>query len=88
MYGMTIDTKYLPTTGDVMRRTLDAAELSSADMADYLGVSRYSVSNWLNDRVRPSTQTMRLWALRTGAPYEYLVDPVCAIRDLNPEPAD
>lgn len=41
-------------------------------MATYLDVSRTSVSNWINGRVDPSTQTLRLWALRCGVPYEWL----------------
>lgn len=59
---------------DRMRKSLRTAAVSVADMADYLGVSRNAVSTWINGRVRPSTQTLRLWALRTGVPYEWLAD--------------
>jgi transcriptional regulator with XRE-family HTH domain len=41
-------------------------------MAAYLDVSRTSVSNWINGRIEPSTQTLRLWALRCGIDYEWL----------------
>jgi transcriptional regulator with XRE-family HTH domain len=41
-------------------------------MADYLGVSRQSVGNWMNGRIDPSLQTLRLWALRCGVNYEWL----------------
>ena len=35
---------------DRMRRALRVAEISSNEMADYLGVSRTSVSAWINGR--------------------------------------
>ncbi len=57
---------------DRLRRALRVADVSSNDMADYLGVSRNSVSAWINGRTEPSTQTTRLWALRTGVPYMWL----------------
>lgn len=47
-------------------------------MAAYLDVSRNSVGAWINGRTPPSSQTIRLWALRTGVPYEWLktgIDP-------------
>ena len=31
-----------------------------------------SVYNWLAGRNRPSAQTLRLWAMRTGVPYGWL----------------
>jgi transcriptional regulator with XRE-family HTH domain len=57
---------------DRMRKALRESRLGVAEMADYLGVSRTSISNWINGRVSPSTQTLRLWALRTGVPYKWL----------------
>jgi transcriptional regulator with XRE-family HTH domain len=59
-------------TADRMRKGLRIAGLESQEMADYLGVSRTSISNWINGRVAPSRQTLRLWALRTGVSYEWL----------------
>lgn len=41
-------------------------------MADYLGVARNTVSTWINGKIVPSVQTLRLWALRTGVPFEWL----------------
>lgn len=72
---------------DRMRKGLRIADMGVAEMADYLGVARTSVGNWINGRVRPGTQTLRLWSLRCGVPYEWLVEGECAVRDLNPEPA-
>ncbi|HEY6279717.1 MAG TPA: helix-turn-helix transcriptional regulator [Streptosporangiaceae bacterium] len=59
---------------DRLRKALRIAGIGVAEMADYLGVSRTSVSNWINGRVAPSVQTLRLWALRCGVPYFWLCD--------------
>ena len=59
-------------TADRMRRALRVSGVGVQDMASYLDVSRTSVSNWINGRVAPATQTLRLWALRTGVPFEWL----------------
>lgn len=58
---------------DRMRKALRHADLGVAEMADYLGVSRTSVSNWINGRVEPSLQTLRLWSLRTGVSLEWVL---------------
>ena len=60
-------------TADRLRKALRTAGIGVAEMADYLGVSRTSVSNWINGRVTPSIQTLRLWALRCGVPYPWLL---------------
>jgi transcriptional regulator with XRE-family HTH domain len=73
--------------GDRMRKSLQRADMTSLDMADYLGVSQTSVSNWINCRHEPTKQTLLLWAMRTGVPYEWLATG-CTPRDLNPEPTD
>lgn len=57
---------------DRMRRALKVAGLSNGDMADYLDVRREAVSTWLSGRVNPRKQTLRLWAMRTGVPLEWL----------------
>ena len=57
---------------DRMRRSLRVSELSVQEMADYLDVARGTISTWINGRIVPSKQTLRLWALRTGAPFEWL----------------
>jgi DNA-binding XRE family transcriptional regulator len=59
---------------DRMRKALRESGLGVQEMADYLGVARSSVSNWINGRVEPSTQTLRLWALRCGVDYGWLRD--------------
>jgi transcriptional regulator with XRE-family HTH domain len=55
-----------------MRKALREADLGVQEMADYLGVTRSTVSTWINGRIPPSTQTLRLWALRTHVSYEWL----------------
>lgn len=55
-----------------MRKALRTSGVSAQQMADYLDVSRNTISNWINGRVTPSTQSVRLWAIRTGVPYEWL----------------
>jgi transcriptional regulator with XRE-family HTH domain len=61
-------------TADRMRKALRDADLEVGEMADYLGVSRSSVSNWINGRIRPSKQTLRLWAMRCGVPLDWLIE--------------
>jgi len=59
--------------GDRMRKALRHADVSVQEMADYLDVSTASLRAWTNGRTRPRTQTLRLWALRTGVSYDWLV---------------
>jgi transcriptional regulator with XRE-family HTH domain len=84
---------------DRMRRALRISDLGVQEMAEYLGVARTTVSNWINGRIVPSKQSLRLWAIRTGVPFGWLETGRAPInddggpesyttRDLNPEPAD
>jgi len=57
---------------DRLRKALREAEVSVNDMAEYLGVSRNTVSRWINGAVPAKSHVMRLWAMRTGVPYEWL----------------
>jgi transcriptional regulator with XRE-family HTH domain len=57
---------------DRMRKSLRHADVGVADMGAYLGVARNTVSTWINGKIIPGKQTLRLWALRTGVPYEWL----------------
>ena len=59
-------------TADRMRKALRDADLGVQEMADYLGVARNTVSTWINGRIPPSTQTLRLWAARTQVSYRWL----------------
>lgn len=55
-----------------MRKALRQAGISPGEMAAYLGVGGNTVSTWINGRITPSVQTLRLWALRTGVSLEWL----------------
>ena len=55
-----------------MRKALRVSGVSAGEMAAYLGVGRNTVSTWVNGKIEPNLQTLRLWALRTGVPFEWL----------------
>lgn len=55
-----------------LQRSLAHAGMSVEDMAAELGLSRQVLSRWLNDRSVPRTAYLKLWALRTGVPFDWL----------------
>jgi len=57
---------------DRMRRALRVSDVGVQEMADYLGVARNTVSTWINGRIIPNKQTLRLWAMRTAVPFAWL----------------
>lgn len=57
---------------DRMRKALRISGVGAQEMADYLGVNRNTVSNWINGHHPPDKRTKRLWAMRTGVPFEWL----------------
>jgi transcriptional regulator with XRE-family HTH domain len=57
---------------DRLRKALRVADVPVQDMADYLGVSRNTVSRWINGAVPAKGAVLRAWALRTGVSYEWL----------------
>lgn len=57
---------------DRMRKAMRESGVGVQEIADYLGVARSTVSTWINGRIEPSKQTLRLWALRCGVSYEWL----------------
>jgi transcriptional regulator with XRE-family HTH domain len=59
---------------DRMRKAMRSAGIGVQEIADYLGVARNTVSTWINGRIAPSRQTLRLWALRCGVSYDWLKD--------------
>lgn len=59
---------------DRMRRALRVSGISVEEIAAYLGVTRGAVSTWINGRIVPRTSTVRLFALRTGFPYEWIAN--------------
>ena len=86
---------------DRLDKALKVSGVSGREMADYLGLTPYTVSRYINRKAEVPLQTLRLWALRTGVPFEWLEtgktpggnDPDgggqwWAIRDSNPGPTD
>lgn len=59
---------------DRLSRALDEADVSVQQMADELGVTRQTVSNYLHGRTPPSRSVLRVWALRTGVAFAWLSD--------------
>ena len=61
-----------PDLADRLAKSLQVSGISVAQMADYMEVHRNSVGAWLNRRSQPRPANVRLWAIRTGVPYEWL----------------
>jgi hypothetical protein len=60
------------TLGDRLGKALDFAEINVGEMADELECSRNTVSNYTNDHVKVPGSVLKVWALRTGVPLEWL----------------
>lgn len=59
--------------GDRLHKALRHSKVGVQEMADYLGVTRTSVGNWINGRNKPANPALKLWAMRTGVDYEWLI---------------
>lgn len=57
---------------DRLKKALREADMSTADMAAYLDVEPRTVAYWLRGERPPRTQSLRLWAIRTGVSYDWL----------------
>ena len=60
---------------DRMRKAMRHAGMGGrgiSEMAGYIGVTRGTISNWINGRWPPQPAAVRLWALRCGVSYEWL----------------
>ena len=62
------------TLTDRMQKSLRSAGMSPSGIAEQFGVHRNTVSGWMHGRIKPSTTTLRLWAVTTGVPYEWLIE--------------
>jgi transcriptional regulator with XRE-family HTH domain len=72
----TDNTQQVPewTIGWRLRRSLAHADLSIEDMAAELGVSRATVSRWLNERDGPPTRGYLIaFAMKCGVPLAWLL---------------
>ena len=76
------------TLGWRLQRSLAHAGISIDDMAKEIGVSRQTISRWVNDHSDPRIGFLKLWALRTGVPLEWLVSGGSVMFDKRSRPAD
>lgn len=60
------------TRGWRMNRALSYAGMHIEQMADELGVSRSTISRWVNDKGPVKKIYLNQWALRCGVPLEWL----------------
>lgn len=61
------------TLGWRLQRSLAHGSVAVQAMADHLGVSRSTISRWLNEHgAPPKAAYLKQWALRCGVPYEWL----------------
>lgn len=73
---------------DRLRKSLRHSAVSVQEMAEYLGVSRNTVGNYLSGRTHPDRRTTRLWAIRTGVPLEWLEEGIIAPSGDDPDGGD
>lgn len=57
---------------DRLRKAMEYASISIGDMAEYCGLSRFTVSRYMNGHHEPGIGVLRLWSMRTGVPLEWL----------------
>jgi transcriptional regulator with XRE-family HTH domain len=60
------------TKADRLGKALDHAGIKTQDMAEFLGVHRNTVGNYINGRTEADKRTVMLWAQRTGVPVEWI----------------
>lgn len=75
--------------GDRLRKALEHAGISNQGMADYLGVSRNTVSNYIHGRGKRGVdkRTRMLWAERCGVSYRWLETGATTESRCNPKPS-
>jgi transcriptional regulator with XRE-family HTH domain len=57
---------------DRMRKAMRVRDLGVQELADALGVSRNTISNWIGGRATPSTPALMAFASVTEVPLEWL----------------
>ena len=75
--------------GDRLTKALKVSRLGVSEVADYLGVTRSTVSRWTHGQVVPNKATLIVLADLTGVDYTWLVKggELRARRDSNPKPS-
>jgi transcriptional regulator with XRE-family HTH domain len=69
-----------------MELALEYGNVSVAEMAKELGVSRTTISNFLHGRTVPRKGNLIVWALTCGVPFDWLVDGDVPEPEATPEP--
>ncbi|WP_052062118.1 helix-turn-helix domain-containing protein [Rhodococcoides fascians] len=59
---------------DRLRKSLRVSGMSVQEMGDYLEITRETVGRYMNGHVRVPGPTLRVWAMVTGVPFEWLKD--------------
>jgi transcriptional regulator with XRE-family HTH domain len=57
---------------DRLRKAREVAQLRQADLAEYTGMSRAAIASYEQGTVQPRLGVLRLWAMRTGVPLDWL----------------
>jgi transcriptional regulator with XRE-family HTH domain len=65
--------------------SLEFGEISVNEMAEHLGASRTTVSNYLHGRTHPRRPDLVVWSMVTNVPFDWLVEGV--VPDITPETA-
>ena len=58
--------------GDRLKKAIEVSDLSVAAMAEYVGVTRETLSRYLNGRQDAPIAIVRLISIRTGVPFHWL----------------
>ncbi|WP_424309791.1 helix-turn-helix domain-containing protein [Gordonia sp. (in: high G+C Gram-positive bacteria)] len=58
--------------GDRLKKAIEVSDLSVAAMAEYVGVTRETLSRYLNGRQDAPIAIIRLISIRTGVPFGWL----------------
>ena len=58
--------------GDRLRVSLRKIGASGLQAADYFRCDPHTISNWMNNKTRPSGIALKAWALWTGVPLTWL----------------
>lgn len=57
---------------DRLRKSMDLANMSVSGMGEAFGVTRDTVSRWINGRTKPSAAVLHLWAIGCGVDQQWL----------------
>jgi len=70
----TTTTKFAWTLCDRLVKSRKVAGLTGIEMADRLGITRQTVTNWEAGHTNPRRTDLIVWAQITGAPLEWLIE--------------